>query len=102
MGEHAAEHVAGKIAKISKDEISIQPTGAKPMTLKLNEETTYSVSGKDAKWTQLKKGQSVRASYENVGGDDVAVRIESGAAHHGRKHHGTSGSSGASGDAGTR
>jgi hypothetical protein len=107
MGDHAADqHVAGKIAKISKDEISIQPSGASLMILKLNEDTTVSIGGKDAKWTQLKKGQVVRASYENVGGDDIAVRIESAAAHHARRHRGSSGSSGGgsapSGDPGAR
>jgi hypothetical protein len=96
MGAHAGDlAVSGKITKISKDEISIKPKSGKAKTLKLSDSTSVMVNGKDAKWSQLKKGQSVRASYENAGGEDTAIRVETGAKRHGRKH-GASGGSGSS------
>lgn len=87
-GAHAGDqHVHGKITKVSQDEISIAQKGGQAKTLKINPDTVVQVNGKDVKPTQLKKGQFVRASYENVSGDDVAVRIESGKVRHGQAGH---------------
>ncbi len=100
VGAHEGDqHVMGKISKISSDEISIKPRSGEAKTLKINPDTTVSINGKDAKPSQLKQGQMVRASYENVSGDDVAVKIESGKMRHGqsghmmKRHGGSSGSS---------
>jgi hypothetical protein len=95
-GAHEGDqHVMGKVSKVSDEEISIKPKSGQAKTLKINQDTTVSINGKDAKPSQLKQGQQVRASFENVSGDDVAVKIEVGKAmRHGRmKHGGTSGSS---------
>lgn len=104
VGAHEGDqHVMGKVSKVSKDEISIKPKSGQAKTLKIKPETTVSINGKDAKPSQLKPGQWVRASYENVSGDDVAVKIESGKMRHGqsghmmKRHGGSSGSSGAAG-----
>lgn len=100
-GAHEGDQMLnGKLSKVSKDEISITAKGGEAKTLKIKPETVVTINGKDAKPTQLKKGQSVRASYENVSGDDVAVKIEVGKMRQGKhsgmqKHHG-----GASGGAG--
>jgi hypothetical protein len=103
-GAHEGDqHVMGKVSKVSKDEISIKSRSGAAKTLKINPDTAVSINGKDAKPTQLKQGQMVRASYENVGGDDVAVKIEVGKGmRHGRmKHHGGSMPMGGSGGADT-
>jgi hypothetical protein len=86
----------GKVSKVSKDEISITPKGGEAKTLKIKPETTVTINGKDAKPTQLKQGQMVRASYASQDGDDVAVKIEVGKARQGKSgasgkmkgHHG--------------
>jgi hypothetical protein len=80
-GAHEGDqHVMGKVSKVSDEEISIKPKSGQAKTLKINQDTTVSINGKDAKPSQLKQGQQVRASFENVSGDDVAVKIEVGKA----------------------
>lgn len=74
----------GKVSKVSKEEISITPKGGEAKTLKIRPETTVTINGKDAKPTQLKQGQMVRASYSNQDGEDVAVKIEVGKARQGK------------------
>jgi hypothetical protein len=97
--------VRGKVSKVSKDEISITPRGGEAKTLKIKPETTVTINGKDAKPTQLKQGQMVRASFSSQGGDDVAVKIEvgkmrQGQSGHMKRHGGASGSAGSSGGMG--
>lgn len=70
--------VMGKLSKVSRQEISITPKGGEPKTLKVVKETIVTINGKDAKPSQLKQGQQVRASYNQQGDDDVAVKIEVG------------------------
>lgn len=71
--------VSGKVAKVSKGELRIAPQGGgEAKTLKIVKETVVTVNGKDAKPGQLKQGQQVRASYNQVEGQDTAVKIEVG------------------------
>jgi hypothetical protein len=54
------------------------------------------INGKDAKPSQLKQGQMVRASYANKDGEDVAMKIEVAKsqkkAHSGQSKSGSTGS----------
>jgi hypothetical protein len=102
MAHSDDQTVRGKVSKVSKQEISITPKGGEAKTLKLSPETVVTINGKDAKPTQLKQGQQVRASYSSQDGDEVAVKIEVGKARQGKsgghmKGHGAGGHSGSSG-----
>lgn len=72
--------ISGKVSKVSDEEISISGMKGQPMTLKIVSETVVMVNGKDAKPEQLKEGQQVRASYNTVESENVAVKIEVGKA----------------------
>lgn len=107
--------VRGKLSKVSKEEVSITPKGGEAKTLKISPQTIVTINGKDAKPTQLKQGQQVRASYQSQDGDDVAVKIEVGKARQGKSSgqmkgrgghtdhsgHGHGGSMGGAGGTGT-
>jgi hypothetical protein len=91
----AGETVAGKLTKVSKSEVQITPKGGSPMTLKIGDQTVVTMNGKSAKPSQLKKGQSVHASYTEEGGAEIATKIDvsSGKHHKGSSHPTGTGSS---------
>jgi hypothetical protein len=92
MASHSDDKtVTGKLTKVSKSEVTITPKKGEPMTLKISDQTTVMVNGKDAKPSQLKQGQNVRASYQEQGTEEIAVKIESGS-HMRQGHHGKAGS----------
>jgi Cu/Ag efflux protein CusF len=68
--------VSGTVQKVSKKSIAIQGTGGQMTSLQLVPETLVTVDGQDAKPTQLREGQEVRASFNTVGGKQTAVKIE--------------------------
>jgi len=79
MKGHASDEVVtGKVTKISTREIDIEKSGGEKTTLRIVPETLVTVDGRDAKASQLKEGQEVRASYNEVDGKETAVRIEAG------------------------
>jgi hypothetical protein len=85
---HASDKiVSGRISKVSRDRVAIESSQGQKKTLQLVPETAILIDGQDAQRNELKEGQEVRASYNNVEGKDVAVQIEAG-------QHGSSGSSG--------
>ena len=103
LGGHSDDQtVTGKVAKLGKRSISIEASGGEAKTLKIVPQTVVTMNGKTAKTSQIKPGQQVRASFNQQGGQDVAVTIDvsgagAGAGQHKMKggHHGdTSGSSG--------
>src|SRR6266511_753036 len=103
LGGHSDDQtVTGKVAKLGKRSISIEASGGEAKTLKIVPQTDVTMNGKTAKTSQIKPGQQVRASFNQQGGQDVAVTIDvsgagAGAGQHKMKggHHGdTSGSSG--------
>ena len=67
--------VKGKVSKVSKGEVTITPKTGETRTLKIADQTVVTINGKDAKPSQLKQGQQVRASYSSEGGEDVATKI---------------------------
>jgi Cu/Ag efflux protein CusF len=103
MAEHSDDKtVQGTVAKVSKRAIQIQATDGTKKTLKIVPQTLIQVEGQQAKATELKEGQQVRASFNHENGRDVAVRIESGTSGSmnegsmGTPDHGTSGTTGGS------
>jgi hypothetical protein len=92
----AGETVAGKLTKVSKSEVTIAPKDGSPMTLKIGDQTVVTMNGKSAKPSQLKKGQSVHASYAEEGGAEIATKIDisSGKHHKGSSHPQGTGSGG--------
>jgi hypothetical protein len=93
-GHPTDQIVAGRVQKMSDDSITIAAQDGTSKQLKVSEATLVEIDGRQAKATDIREGQDVRASYNDVSGEDVAVRIVSGAM-------GSSGSSWGSGSSGT-
>ena len=101
------KHVSGKLTKVSSDEITIAPKKGAPVTLQISDQTTVTMNGKSSDHSQLKQGQSVKASYQEAGTQEVAVSIAVSSSkqqgHHAKStsgNHmqgGTGGSSGSTG-----
>jgi hypothetical protein len=84
MKGHADDRtVTGKLSKVSQDSVTIESGQGEKHELKLVGQTMIRMNGKDASRTQLQEGQEVRASFSEHGGQQVAVRIEAGAAEKG-------------------
>ena len=72
--------VNGRITRVSRRSISIASDTGEQKTLALVPETWVRVEGQDAQRADLKEGQEVRASFNQVNGRDVAVMIDVGQA----------------------
>ncbi len=70
--------VSGKISKVSGNELTVSTDGGTDRTLQLVPQTMVTVDGNQATTGDLKEGQQVRASFDVVGGQDVAVEIQAG------------------------
>jgi hypothetical protein len=76
---HAEDHVvSGKIARVSRRMVVIQSDAGERSSLFLVPETTIEVDGQDAHRSDLKQGQEVRASFDEVNGRNIAVKIRAG------------------------
>jgi hypothetical protein len=81
MKGHADDRtVTGKLSKVSQDSVTIESGQGEKHELKLVGQTRIRMDGKDASRAQLREGQEVRASFSEHGGQQVAVRIDAGAA----------------------
>jgi hypothetical protein len=75
---HAADRmVSGRVTRISSYSVSIEPMMGEERTLEIVPQTVVTVDGRQATPLELTEGQEVRASFNQVEGRDVAVRIES-------------------------
>jgi hypothetical protein len=92
---HASDQVlSGKVQKVSKRSLSIRSDQGERHTLVIVPETLITIDGQDGKVTDIKQGQEVRASYNELQGRNVAVKIEAGSSMGGTGSSGsTSGSS---------
>jgi hypothetical protein len=73
---HAEDRtVSGQVSQVSGSSLVVQSDLGDSRTLQIAPETAISVDGLDASRSDLREGQSVRASYSNVEGRDVAVEI---------------------------
>ncbi|HEY6099892.1 MAG TPA: hypothetical protein VIW03_10710, partial [Anaeromyxobacter sp.] len=71
--------VSGKIARVSRRMVVIETDAGEQKPVFIVPETQIQVDGQDAQRSDLKQGQDVRASFNNVDGRDVAVVIHAGA-----------------------
>jgi Cu/Ag efflux protein CusF len=96
-GHPSDQVVSGSVQKVSGDAITIASQDGTPKQLKVSEATLVEIDGQQGKATDIKEGQQVRASFNQVDGEDVAVKIVSGSA----GSSSSSGSSWGSGSSGT-
>jgi Cu/Ag efflux protein CusF len=68
--------VTGKVTSISESSVAIQSDMGEEKLLEIVPETLVKIDGQDASRMDLKEGQEVRASFNQVDGRDVAVQIE--------------------------
>jgi hypothetical protein len=71
-----AHVLTGRVTKVSKTSLSLQTHGGKTQTLALAPETQITVDGQEAKASDIKAGQNVRASYNDVAGKHVALKVD--------------------------
>jgi hypothetical protein len=101
MKGHASDRVvSGRVASASDDELVIESDQGSRQTLRIVDETLVTVDGQDRKATDLKEGQQVRASFNELEGKQVAVKVEAGGMGSGSMG-GTSGSMGTTGTTGS-
>jgi hypothetical protein len=76
---HAEDQiVVGRIAEKSDSEITIATPGGEHRTLQLVEQTAIELDGMEATGDDLTEGQPVRASFDVVDGQEVAVKVRAG------------------------
>jgi colicin import membrane protein len=76
---HAEDSVvSGHIARISRRTVVIESEAGAQKSLVLVPETTIQVDGQDAHRSDLKEGQEVRASFSEVNGREIAVKVRAG------------------------
>ncbi len=74
---HASDQVVlGEIGHVSPYSVSIVSDRGDTTTLEIVPQTTIVIEGMDASSTDLEEGQPVRASFNEVDGQDVAVQIQ--------------------------
>ena len=93
-GHSSDQVVSGAIGHVSPYSVSIVSDRGDTTTLEIVPQTTITVGGTDASSTDLAEGQPVRASFNEVDGQDVAVQIQV-------LSSGTSGGTGSASDQGT-
>lgn len=76
---HASDRiVSGQIREASESSVTISSQAGDRRILEIAPETTITVDGMEAGGADLEEGRAVRASYNEVDGRQVAVRIEVG------------------------
>lgn len=70
--------VAGRIAAATGSEVTIQTPQGDKRTLQIVPETMIQLDGQDAASEDLVEGQAIRASFDDVDGQEVAVKIRAG------------------------
>lgn len=67
----------GQVVSAKQDELVLrQGSGAPDLKLKVSPSTTVMMGGREASVSELKEGTQVRASYQQEGDDQQAIRIE--------------------------
>lgn len=72
----ADQVVSGRIAEASPDAVVVFSPDGTRRTLRLADHTAVFVDGRSARATDLSAGQDVRAAYDQLDGENVAVRID--------------------------
>jgi hypothetical protein len=68
--------VTGRIAEVSKDQVTMKGSEGTPLNLHLTGSTEVTVGGQKGSAGQLKQGDEVRATYAQSGGSATATKIE--------------------------
>lgn len=77
---HAGDAVvAGRIAEVTNDTLSVRTSQGETHTLQIVPETEVQLDGRDASPDDLAEGAPVRASFDVVDGEQVAVKVHAGA-----------------------
>lgn len=75
QGHAGDEIVAGRITDVGVDTVSIETEQGGTRTLQVVPQTAIEIDGQDASVQDLAQGQPVRASFDVVDGQGVAVKI---------------------------
>ncbi len=76
---HAEDQVvAGQISDVTEDTLSIRTELGDTRTLQIVPETAIQLDGSDASTDELAEGQPVRASFDVVNGQEIAVKVQAG------------------------
>ena len=68
--------VTGRIADVSKDQVTVKGSDGSPLNLKMTPSTQVTVGGQKGSAGSLQQGEEVRASYTESGGSATAKRID--------------------------
>jgi hypothetical protein len=68
--------IEGKVSKVSKSSLTLSREGAASATLHVDKTTKIEVDGSEARLTQLKPGQDVKASFNLKGDKPTAIEIK--------------------------
>jgi hypothetical protein len=79
QGHAGDELVAGRITEVTNDTVSVRTAQGDTKTLQIVPETEIQLDGQDASAADLGEGQPVRASFDLVDGQQVAVKVHAGA-----------------------
>jgi hypothetical protein len=94
QGHAGDEVIVGRLASADGDTISIETVQGDTRTLEIAPETWVLLDGQDASAQDLTEGMPVRASYDEVDGAQVAVKVYAGETASGASGtHGTGSSS---------
>ena len=69
-------NVSGQAVSANKDEILLRSSDQGDVRLKLNDSTSITVDGKMGTGEQIQPGEDVRATYQLIDGQPVAVKID--------------------------
>jgi hypothetical protein len=78
QGHGEDQIVFGRIAEATGSQVTIQTPQGEKRTLQIVPETMVQLDGQDAASQDLAEGQPVRASFDVVDGQEVAVKIRAG------------------------
>jgi Cu/Ag efflux protein CusF len=74
---HASDQiVSGQIGEVSPSSVTVETDLGDMKVLEIAAETEITVAGHDATAAELQEGQQVRASFNEVDGREVAVKLE--------------------------
>jgi oligoendopeptidase F len=71
-----ARNVSGQAVSATKDELLLRSSDQGDVRLKLNDSTSITVDGKMGTGEQIQPGEDVRATYQLIDGQSVAVKID--------------------------
>lgn len=75
QGHAEDEIVEGHIAEVNGDEVAIETDDGETRTLQIVDQTSIELDGMEASAEDLGEGQPVRASFDTVDGQEIAVKI---------------------------